>query len=112
MSSGYFSYPLPQNETVLHFAPGSKEKETLKKTLNELKSQSYDIPMFIGGKEIRTGKKTALHPPHETAHTLAHFHQGNERHVKQAIDAALRAKASWENLSWENRANIFLKAAD
>ncbi|HEX4373003.1 MAG TPA: aldehyde dehydrogenase family protein, partial [Puia sp.] len=112
MSLGYFSYPLPQNEKVLDYAPKSKEKETLKKTLKELKTQLHDIPMFIDGKEVRTGKKTSLHPPHEIAHTLGHFHEGNERHVKQAIDAALKAKENWANLSWENRANIFLKAAD
>jgi 1-pyrroline-5-carboxylate dehydrogenase len=112
MSLGYFSYPLPENETVLHYASGSKEKDLLKKTLKELKNQQYDIPMFIGGKEVRTGKKTALHPPHEIAHTLGYYHEGNEKHVKQAIDAALLAKENWSNLSWENRANIFLKAAD
>ena len=112
MSLGYFSYPLPQNEPVLNYAPGSKEKETLKITLKELKNQQHDIPMFIGGKEVRTGKKIALHPPHEIAHTLGYFHEGNDRHVKQAIDAALEAKENWANLSWENRANIFLKAAD
>src|SRR5580698_646015 len=112
MSIGYFSYPLPQNEKVLDYAPKSKEKETLKKTLKELKSQQHDVAMFIDGKEVRTGKKISLHPPHEIAHTLGHFHEGNERHVKQAIDAALKAKENWANLSWENRANIFLKAAD
>jgi len=112
MSIGYFSYPLPENETVLHYASGSKEKDILKKTLKELKNQQHDIPMFIGGKEVRTGKKTALHPPHEIAHTLGYYHEGNEKHVKQAIDAALLAKENWANLSWENRANIFLKAAD
>ncbi len=112
MSLGYFSYPLPENEPVLHYAPGSKEKDTLKKTLKELKNQQHDIPMFIGGKEVRTGKKTAMHPPHEIAYTLGYYHEGNEKHVKQAIDAALIAKENWANLSWENRANIFLKAAD
>jgi 1-pyrroline-5-carboxylate dehydrogenase len=112
MSLGYFSYPLPLNEPVLNYAPGSPEKATLKKTLQELKSQRADIPMFIGGQEVRTGKTSTIHPPHEIAHTLGHFHNGDELHVKQAIDAALAAKDSWAALSWENRANIFLKAAD
>ena len=96
----------------MNYAPGSKERETIKKTLKELKSQTHDIPMYIDGQEVRTGKKVLLHPPHELSHTLGHFHFGDEKHVKQAIDAALKAKASWENMSWENRANIFLKAAD
>ena len=112
MNIGYFNYPLPQNETISNYAPGSKEKEILKKTLQELKSKEHDIPMYIGGKEIRTGKKKAIHPPHEIAHTLGYFHAGDEKHVKQAIDAALKAKEQWENTSWENRAHIFLKAAD
>ena len=112
MNLGYFNYPAPGNEPVLNYGPGSKEKELLKKTLTELKSTEYDIPMYIGGKEVRTGKKIALRPPHEIAHTLGHFHEGDATHVKQAIDAALQAKESWAALSWENRAAIFLKAAD
>jgi 1-pyrroline-5-carboxylate dehydrogenase len=112
MSLGYFSYPLPINERVHDYAPGSKEKEILKNTLQELKNAKFDIPMYIGDKEVRTGKKIALHPPHEISHTIGYFHEGNEKHVNQAIDAALKAKESWANLSWENRANIFLKAAD
>ena len=112
MSLGYFSYPLPVNEPVNNYSPGSPEKKRLKEVLAELKSQEVDIPMFIGNKEVRTGKKIALHPPHEIAHTLGYYHEGNEKHIQQAIDAALAAKESWAALSWENRANIFLKAAD
>jgi 1-pyrroline-5-carboxylate dehydrogenase len=70
------------------------------------------FPMFIDGKEVRTGKTVAIHPPHELSHTLGHYHQGDAGHVKMAIDAALKAKAQWENTSWEERAAIFLKAAD
>jgi 1-pyrroline-5-carboxylate dehydrogenase len=112
MSLGYFNYPMPVNEAVLNYAPGSKEREILKNTLAELKGQQADIPMYIGGQEVRTGKKTAIHPPHETAYVLGHFHNGDETHINQAIEAALAAKDSWAALSWENRANIFLKAAD
>jgi len=112
MSLGYFNYPAPGNEPVLNYAPGSKEKATLKAALKELKSVEHDIPMYIGDKEVRTGKKIALRPPHEIAHTLGYFHEGDESHVQQAIDAALQAKAKWAGLSWENRAAIFLKAAD
>ena len=112
MNFGYFSYPTPANEPVLNYAPNSAEKINLKKALAELKSQEVDIPMYIGNKEVRTNKKVAIHPPHETAHILGYFSAGDESHAKQAIDAALAAKASWENMSWENRAAIFLKAAD
>lgn len=112
MNLGYFNYPAPGNEPVLNYGPGSREKELLKKTIKELKSTEHDIPMYIGGKEVRTGKKVALRPPHETAHVLGYFHEGDESHVQQAIDAALQAKEAWAALSWENRAAIFLKAAD
>lgn len=112
MSLGTFSYPMPVNEPVLQYAPGSPEKATLKKVLAELKKKEADIPMYIGGKSIRTGQKISIHPPHERNHVLGYFHAGEEKHVQQAIDAALKAKESWAAMSWENRAGIFLKAAD
>jgi len=112
MSIGTFNYPAPANEPVLTYAPGTKEREILKKTLKELKGAQHDIPMFIGDEEVHTGKKIAFHPPHETAHTLGHYHEGDETHIRQAIDAALNAKAKWAALPWEDRAAIFLKAAD
>jgi len=112
MSLGYFSYPMPANEPVLQYAPGSAERAALKKALAELKKEPIDIPMYIGGKTVTTGNKVALHPPHETAHILGYFHAGEEKHVTQAIDAALAAREAWANTSWESRAHIFLKAAD
>jgi 1-pyrroline-5-carboxylate dehydrogenase len=112
MGLGSFSYPLPINEPVLTYAPGTKERAILKKTLAELRNQQADIPMYIGDKEVRSGKKMAIHPPHQLNHTLGYFHAGDEKHVRQAIDAAMKAKDHWASLSWENRAAIFLKAAD
>ncbi len=112
MNLGYFNYPLPVNEPVLNYAPGSAEKKRLKEVLAELKSTEIDVPMYIGGKEVRTNKKHAMRPPHEHKHVLGYFHEGEEKHVQQAIDAALAAKESWANMSWESRANIFLRAAD
>jgi 1-pyrroline-5-carboxylate dehydrogenase len=112
MNLGYFNYPMPVNEPVLNYAPGSKEREQLQNALKELKSQKADIPMYIGGEEVRTNKTIEIHPPHERKHVLGHFHAGDETHVKQAIDAALAAKEAWAEMSWENRAGIFLKAAD
>ncbi|MEZ5035341.1 MAG: L-glutamate gamma-semialdehyde dehydrogenase [Chitinophagaceae bacterium] len=112
MSIGTFSYPLPKNEPILNYAPGSPERKRLKLVLAELKKATADVPMFIGSKEVRTNKKVAMHPPHETSHTLGYFHAGDAKHVNQAIEAALAAKENWANMSWENRAGIFLKAAD
>jgi len=112
MNLGHFEYPMPVNEPVHLYAPGSAEREALKKTLAELKSQTLDIPMYIGDAEVRTGHLQPIHPPHQKAHLLGHFHAGDESHVQQAIDAALSAKEAWSAMSWENRANIFLRAAD
>lgn len=112
MNFGYFNYPMPSNEPVLSYAPGSKERAELKKTLAELKSKTLDIPMYIGGEEVRTDNKVAMHPPHEIAHTIGYFNEGTAAHVQQAIDAAIRAKDAWANMPWEERAHIFLKAAD
>lgn len=112
MSHGNFSYPMPANEPVLNYAPGSAEKDTLKKTLDLLKSEVIDVPMYIGAEEVRTDKKVEMRPPHERAHLLGTFSVGNNEHVQMAIDAALKAKQNWAAMSWENRAGIFLKAAD
>ena len=112
MNQGTFHYPLPVNEPVLNYAPGSSEKKRLKEAIAELKQQAADIPMYIGSKEVRTNKKKSLHSPHELSHTLGHYYEGEEKHVQMAIDAALAAKEQWESMSWESRAHIFLKAAD
>ncbi len=112
MHFGDFNYPMPVNEPVLSYAPGTSEREKLQHTLALLKKEAIDIPMYIGSEEIRTGKKTAIRPPHETSCVLGHFHEGDELHVTMAIEAALKAKQAWIGMSWENRANSFLKAAD
>ncbi len=112
MSHGNSSYPMPANEPVLNYAPGSAEKDTLKKTLDLLKSEVIDVPMYIGEEEVRTDKKVEMRPPHERAHLLGTFSVGNNEHVQMAIEAALKAKQNWSAMSWENRAGIFLKAAD
>ena len=112
MQFGYFNYPSPANEPVLNYAPGSPEKIALKKALASLKKKTLDIPMYINGKAIRTGKKISIHPPHENKHVLGYFHMGNKQHVQQAINAGLKVRTEWSNMSWESRAHIFLKAAD
>ena len=112
MQFGTFNYPSPINEPVLNYAPGSAEKLALKKALASLKKKTIDIPMYINGKAVRTGKKITIHPPHEIKHVLGHFHMGNKGHVEQAIQTALKVRTAWSNMSWEARAHIFLKAAD
>ena len=112
MLKGFFNVPTPVNETILSYAPGSTERAQLKKALADARATTVDVPMFIGGKEVRTDKKVAMRPPHDHQHILGHFSQGDKSHVEAAIKSALAAKANWERLAWEQRAAIFLKAAD
>jgi 1-pyrroline-5-carboxylate dehydrogenase len=112
MNTGYFDFAAPSNEPVLNYAPGSPERAALKKQLAAFKAAVADIPMYIGGQEVRTGNTVDIRPPHEIKHKLGHFHMGDASHVKQAIAAALAAREKWANMDWEVRANIFLRAAD
>ena len=104
--------PVATNEPVLEYRPGSPERAALKAAIKELKSVEMDIPMFIGGKEVRTEKTKEIHPPHEIKHTLGRFHVGGEKEIKMAIEAALAAKKAWADLTWDSRASIFLRAAE
>lgn len=112
MLKGFFNVPAPVNEPVYSYAPGSKERALLKEAIAEARSQEIDVPMYIGSEEVRTDKKVKLTPPHDHQHTLGYYSQGTKQHVTDAIDAALAAKNDWENLPWEQRAAIFLKAAE
>jgi len=112
MLKGFFNVPIPVNEPIFGYAPGSKERELLAAALAEARSKEGDIPMYIGGKPVHTDTKGKVTPPHDHQHILAHYSIGNKTHVQQAIDAALAAKAKWENLAWEQRASIFLKMAE
>ncbi|MCC6515022.1 MAG: L-glutamate gamma-semialdehyde dehydrogenase [Chitinophagales bacterium] len=104
--------PLPTNEPILAYLPNSTERINLKKEISRRKNIVYDIPMIIAGKEVRTNDTVDIFPPHELSHKLAHYHKGNITHVQQAIDAALQAREKWASMHWEDRASVFLKAAD
>ncbi|WP_156308189.1 L-glutamate gamma-semialdehyde dehydrogenase [Sphingobacterium endophyticum] len=112
MLKGFFNVPTPTNEPVYSYAPGTKERSLLKEAIAAARATELDIPMYIGGEEVRTSKKVKITPPHDHKHVLGYFNQGTKANVKQAIDAALAAKNDWENLPWEQRAAIFLKAAE
>ncbi len=112
MTKGFFKLPDIKNEPVKTYAPGSPERTAIKLKLEELNKGGLDIPMIIGGKEVRTGNRMDIRPPHDHKHLLGHYHQGNKQHVQMAIDAALAAKPAWEAMDWESRAAIFLKAAE
>lgn len=112
MANAFFEIPPVHNEPVSAYAPGSKERAELKATLQHIKSATPDIPMRISGKSIETGNLVAMHPPHEKQHTLYRYHNGTGEHVQQAIAAALAARNQWAAMPWEERAAIFLRAAD
>ncbi len=112
MSNAFFHVPAARNEPVKSYAPGSAERAELQQMIRQMKAETVDVPMFIGGQEVRTGKTQRLSPPHDHKHTLGHFHEGNAGHVAQAIDAALAARTAWAAMPWEQRAAVFLKAAD
>ncbi len=112
MLKGFFNVPHPVNETILSYAPGTKERALLKQAILEARSKEIDVPMYINGKEVHTDKKVAMRPPHDHQHVLGYYSQGDKSHIEEAIKAALAAKSQWENMAWEHRAAIFLKAAD
>lgn len=112
MLKGFFKVPTPINEPIFSYAPGTKERALLKNALEDALNKQLDIPMYIGSKEVTTKNKKTISPPHQHQHLLGHFNYGDKSHVEEAISAALAAKANWENLAWEHRAAIFLKAAD
>lgn len=112
MAIGFYKVPTAHNEPIKSYAPGTTERELLKKKLAELRAEVRDIPMYIGGKEVREGAKMELRPPHDTKHLLGHYYRADRKHITAAIDTALAAKAQWAAMAWEQRASIFLKAAE
>ncbi|HEX9009371.1 MAG TPA: L-glutamate gamma-semialdehyde dehydrogenase [Holophagaceae bacterium] len=112
MSLGIFKVPHPVNEPVKGYAPGSPERASLSARLKEMAAQKIEIPLIIGGKEIRTGKLAKAVMPHDHGHVLADVHLGGEAEVKLAIEAAAKAKVEWAAMPWEARVSIFLKMAD
>ncbi len=112
MSSGLFRVPVPRNEPVLSYAPGSAERQAVKAAIVEARSRQIEVPMYIGGEKIYTNLRKPLSPPHDHQHILGYFCEGDSTHVEQAIRAALEAKHLWVQMGWEQRAAIFLKAAD
>ncbi len=112
MLKGFFNVPAPINEPVKSYSPGSAERKELQQALKDARAKQIDVPMYIGAEEVRTGKTRKMSPPHDHQHVLGQFHEGDASHVEQAINAALVAKYEWENMAWEQRAAIFLKAAD
>lgn len=112
MLKGFFSVPTPVNEPVKSYKPGSPEKEAVLQAYETLWNNPIDVPLYIGSDRIKTGNTRKMTAPHNHQHVVGTYHLAEKSHVEAAIDAALHAKAAWENLAWEQRAAIFLKAAE
>ncbi|MDX6468000.1 MAG: 1-pyrroline-5-carboxylate dehydrogenase, partial [Gaiellaceae bacterium] len=107
-----FRVPEPYNEPVRSYAPGSPEREELRLRLQQLESQQLDIPLVIGGEEVRTGDTFDAVMPHRRSHVLATVHKGGPNEVERAIAASQKAAADWSRTPWEERATILLRAAE
>ncbi len=112
MSNGIFFVPQAYNEPVYDYREGSFEREQIKKVLEKMKNETIEIPLIIGGERIKTGNKGECRCPHDTSVLLGTYHKAGESEVKKAVEASLDAKSKWEAFSWEERASIFLKAAE
>ena len=112
MNNAIFLFDIPENEPILDYAPGSQEREEILAELKRISSEEIEIPLIIGGKEIRTGKTGKVVMPHNHGKALATYHQATEKEVQLAIDAALNAKQMWEDISYLERSSIMLRAAE
>jgi len=112
MSNAYFFVPETKNEAPLMYGPGTPEREALKKTLKDLQANEIEVPLIIGGEEVKTGDIADIRPPHNHGKKLGVYHKAGEKEVKMAIDAALEARKAWADLPWEQRASVFRKAAE
>ncbi|MGC7873774.1 L-glutamate gamma-semialdehyde dehydrogenase [Desulfosporosinus sp. SYSU MS00001] len=112
MNNAYFELKFPENEPVKGYMPGSPERDALKAELDRQLANPVEVPIIIGGKEIRTGNKAPMICPHDHQKVLGEYHVAGEKELLLAIEAAEAAREEWENMPWEHRATIFLKAAD
>ncbi|MDT0293295.1 L-glutamate gamma-semialdehyde dehydrogenase [Mesonia ostreae] len=112
MGKGFFHVPPAVNEPIKSYAPGTPEREEVLLTYKDMYNAKVDVPLYIGSEEIRTKNTATIHPPHDHKHNLGVYHLAEKKHINKAIDAALEARHKWAKLPWEQRAAVFLKAAD
>ena len=112
MGKGFFNVPIAVNEPIKSYAPGSPEREAVLKTYKEMFNGKIDVPFYINGKDITTGNTRTMSPPHDHQHIIGTYHLAEKNHIEDAISTALEARKSWSQLPWEQRAGIFLKAAE
>jgi len=112
MGKGFFEVPVAENEPILSYAPGTPEREEVLKAYKEMYNSTIDVPLYINGKHIETGDTATMAPPHDHKHALGVYHKAEKKHIEDAIEGALEARKKWAAMPWENRAAIFLRAAE
>ena len=112
MATGFYNVPKAVNEPVKSYAPNSPERNELLATYKKMYYEKVDIPFYIGSKEIRTGKTVSIHPPHDHKHTVGYFHTAEKKHIEEAVNVAIEDRKKWSTTPWQDRAAIFLKAAE
>jgi len=112
MGKGFFNVPVAINEPVKSYAPGSPEREAVLKAYKEMYNSTIDVPFYINGKDVTTGNTRTMSPPHDHKHIVGTYHLAEKSHVEDAIATALEARTKWAQMPWEQRAGIFLKAAE
>ncbi|WP_299384169.1 L-glutamate gamma-semialdehyde dehydrogenase [uncultured Lacinutrix sp.] len=112
MGKGFFNVPIAVNEPVRAYAPGCEYREAISKAYKEMYNSTLDVPMYINGKDVKTGNTKPMSPPHDHKHVVGHYHLSEKSHVDEAISTALEARTNWAEMPWEHRAGIFLKAAE
>jgi len=112
MGKGFFNVPVAVNEPVKSYAPGSPEREAVKKAYKDMFNNTIDVPMYINGKDVKTGNTRTMSPPHDHKHIVGTYHLAEKKHIDDAISTALEARKAWSQMPWEQRAGIFLKAAE
>ena len=112
MSTGFFKVPKAKNEIVKSYEPNSFERKEVLKTYNEMINKFTEVPLYINGSDVKTKEKKSINPPHDHGKIVGEYYLAQASDIDLAIDSALKAKKSWEAMSWENRSAIFLKAAE
>ena len=112
MGKGFFNVPVAVNEPVMAYAPGSAERKAVAEAYKSMYNSKVEVPMYINGKDVKTGNTRTMSPPHDHQHIVGEYHLAEKQHVEEAISTALEARKSWSQLPWEQRASIFLKAAE
>ena len=112
MGKGFFEVPIAINEPVKAYAPGSPEREEVLATYKKMYKSKVEVPLYINGKSVKTGNTATMSPPHDHQHVLGTYHNAEKKHIIEAIETALEARKSWSTIPWEQRAAIFLRAAE